>query len=305
MPGPRLRSVLYVPGANGRALEKARELPADALIFDLEDAVAPEAKQRARDCACEAARSGAYTGRTVAIRINAIATPWHDEDLIAVAAAAPDAVVVPKIGSAQDIETVEQALQRCSAPTSMRLWAMLETPAAVLRSAEIAAAGERLSVLVMGTNDLLAELRAEEVPDRRPLELSLMMCLLAARAAERTILDGVYNDVGDPVGLKAECAAGRRLGFDGKTLIHPGQIEVCNRVFSASAAEFEHARRVIAAFEQAAQAGSGVATLDGRLIEHLHVESALRTLGVQQNAEDEGSRQQPARPMHASRVKLD
>jgi citrate lyase subunit beta/citryl-CoA lyase len=301
MHGPRLRSVLYVPGANGRALEKARELAADALIFDLEDAVAPEAKQWARDCACEAARSGAYAGRTVAIRINAIGTPWHDEDLIAVAAAAPDAVVVPKIGSAQDIETIERAMQRCAMPEPTRLWAMLETPAAVLCSAEIAAAGRRLSVLVMGTNDLLAELRAEDVPDRRPLELSLMMCLLAARAAGRTILDGVYNDVGDSAGLEAECVAGRRLGFDGKTLIHPGQIEACNRVFSASAAELEHARRLIAAFELAAQAGSGVATLDGRLIEHLHVESALRILGMAHPTDDEGEREPPG---HAFDVKL-
>jgi citrate lyase subunit beta/citryl-CoA lyase len=303
MHGARLRSVLYVPGANGRALEKARELPADALIFDLEDAVAPEAKRWARDCACEAARSDAYADRTIAIRINGLGTPWHDDDLIAVAGAAPDAVVVPKVGSAQDIETIEHALQSCSAAAPLRLWAMLETPAAVLRSAEIAAAGERLSVLVMGTNDLLAELRAQEVPDRRPLELSLMMCLLAARAAGRTILDGVYNDVGDAAGLEAECAAGRRLGFDGKTLIHPGQIETCNRMFSASPAELEHARRVIAAFELAAESASGVATLDGRLIEHLHVQSARRTLDMQHTSGVEDAGAQPECRQHASDVK--
>lgn len=289
MRGPRLRSVLYVPAANGRALEKARDLPADALIFDLEDAVAPEAKQRARDRACEAARSGAYQGQTVAIRVNAIDTPWHEDDLAAAAAAAPDAIVVPKIASAAEVATVEHALQRFGAADAIHVWAMLETPSAVLRSAEIAAAGERLSVLVMGTNDLVAELRAEDRPGRRALELSLMMCLLAARASGRAILDGVYNDVRDAAGFEAECVAGRQLGFDGKTLIHPGQVAICNRVFSPSDAELERARRVVDAFEEAAQAGAGVATLDGRLIERLHVEAALRVLASADPATSEES----------------
>jgi len=284
MPGPRLRSVLYVPGANGRALEKARELPADALILDLEDAVAPDAKQWARECACEAARSGVYAGRTVAIRINGLGTPWHDEDLTAAAAVEPDAIVVPKIGSAADVDAIEGSLERLGVPPAVSLWAMLETPAAILRSAEIAAAGRRLSVLVMGTNDLLAELRAGESPDRRPLELSLTLCLLAARAANRTILDGVYNHVRDAAGFEAECVAGRLLGFDGKTLVHPDQVEICNRVFSPSTAELEHARRVIAEFERAARAGAGVASLDGRLIERLHVETARRVLAQAETA---------------------
>lgn len=274
----RLRSVLYVPGANERALEKARELPADGLIFDLEDAVAPEAKQRARDCACEAARSGAYPSHTVAIRINAIGTPWYADDLAAAMAARPDAIVVPKVGSPADVLTIERALEQ-HGDRQTSIWAMLETPAAVLRSAEIAAAGARLSVLVMGTNDVLAELRAQEVPDRRPLEVSLMLCLLAARAAGRPILDGVYNDVRDTPGFEAECLAARQLGFDGKTLIHPSQVEICNRVFAPTADELKHARRVVEAFRQAAEAGEGVATLDGRLIEQLHVESARRALG--------------------------
>ena len=278
MPATRLRSVLYVPGANERALEKARELPADGLIFDLEDAVAPEAKQRARDCACEAARSGAYPSHTVAIRINAIGTPWHGDDLAAAMAARPDAIVVPKVGSPADVLTIERALEQ-RGDRQTNIWAMLETPAAVLRSAEIAAAGARLSVLVMGTNDLLAELRAQELPDRRPLEVSLMLCLLAARAAGRPILDGVYNDVRDATGFEAECLAARQLGFDGKTLIHPAQLEICHRVFAPSEDELEHARRVIEAFRRAAEAGEGVATLDGRLIEQLHVQSARRALG--------------------------
>jgi citrate lyase subunit beta/citryl-CoA lyase len=278
MPATRLRSVLYVPGANERALEKARELPADGLIFDLEDAVAPEAKRRARDCACESARSGAYRSHTVAIRINAIGTPWHADDLAAAMAARPDAIVVPKVGSPADVLTIERALEQ-HGDRRTSIWAMLETPAAVLRSAEIAAAGARLTVLVMGTNDLLAELRAQEIPDRRPLEVSLMICLLAARAAGRPILDGVYNDVRDAPGFEAECLAARQLGFDGKTLIHPTQVETCNRVFAPTEDELKHARRVIEAFRQAAEAGQGVATLDGRLIEQLHVQSARRALG--------------------------
>lgn len=284
MRAPRLRSVLYVPGANGRALEKARDQPADGLIFDLEDAVAPEAKQWARDCACEAARSGAYKGRTIAIRVNALGTPWHEDDLAAAVAAAPHAILVPKIGSVADVHTIDVALERLGAAQQIRLWAMLETPSAVLRSAEIAAAGGRLSVLVMGTNDLLAELRADDLPGRRPLELSLMLCVLAARASGCAILDGVYNDVRDPAGLEAECVAGRQLGFDGKTLIHPAQVEICNRVFSPSGEELERARRVIAAFEEGAQRGMGVAALDGRLIERLHVESARRVLDTTDSA---------------------
>ena len=273
----RLRSVLYVPGANVRALEKARDLPADGLIFDLEDAVAPEQKQRAREGACEAVGSRAYSPRTVAIRVNALGTPWHQADLAAAAAASPDAIVVPKVDSPDEVLAIERALGELG-DQDTRLWAMLETPSAVLRCAEIAAAGRRLSVLVMGTNDLLAELRAQELPDRRPLELSLMLCLLAARASGRMILDGVYNDVRDAGGFEAECVAGRQLGFDGKTVIHPSQIELCNSVFSPSEGELEHARRVLAAFEAGTQSGAGVVTLDGRLIEHLHVQSARRVL---------------------------
>jgi citrate lyase subunit beta/citryl-CoA lyase len=274
----RLRSVLYMPGANQRALEKARELPADALILDLEDAVAPDAKAEARARVCAAAASGAYGDRTVTIRVNGLRTEWHDADLAAAAAAGPDAVLVPKVDTADDVLTVERALERAGATAVTQIWAMLETPAAVLRAAEIAAASRRLSTLVMGTNDLLNELRAEATPGRGSLQASLALCLLAARAEGKTILDGVYNDVRDDDGFESECVEGRRLGFDGKTLIHPGQIEICNNVFSPSAQEVEHARRVIEAFEQATRAGAGVATLDGRLIENLHVESAKRVL---------------------------
>ena len=276
----RLRSVLYMPGANERALEKARELPADGLILDLEDAAAPAAKAEARVRVCEATASRAYGERVVTIRVNGLGTEWHDADLAAAAAAGPDAIVVPKVGSADDVLTVVRALERAGASAEIQIWAMLETPAAVLHAAEIAAACRRLSTLVMGTNDLLNELRAEATQGRGSLQASLALCLLAARSEGRTILDGVYNDVRDAEGFEDECVEGRRLGFDGKTLIHPGQIEICNRVFSPSAQEVEHARRVIEAFEKAGRDGSGVATLDGRLIENLHVDSARRVLGM-------------------------
>ena len=276
--GPlRLRSVLYMPGANERALTKARELPADALILDLEDAVAPDAKAEARERVCEAAASGAYGERTVAIRVNGIGTEWHRADVRAAAQAGPDAILVPKISSAAEVLDTERAIADAGAPDRTALWAMLETPAAILNAAEITASSERLSVFVMGTNDLAKELYAEHVGGREPLLASLSLCLLAARAAGKSILDGVFNDVRDTAGFESECIQGRRLGFDGKTLIHPGQIEICNRAFSPSAEEVEHAHRVIEAFELA---GGGVVTVDGRMIENLHVENARRVLAL-------------------------
>ena len=276
-PGLRLRSALYVPGANERALEKARDLPADALILDLEDSVAPGSKAPARERVCELVLGGAYGRSPVTVRINAIGTSWHADDLAAVALVEPDAVVVPKVQSGQDVLAVEQALQRAGSSRT-QIWVMLETPLAVLRALEIATASEHLGVLVMGTNDLLAALRAANTPDRRPLETSLGHCLLAARASGRLILDGVYNDVRDAAGFEAECLEARRLGFDGKTLIHPEQVEPCNRAFSPSRQELEHAHRVIEAFEQAGQARTAVTTVDGRLIESLDVDSARRVL---------------------------
>jgi citrate lyase subunit beta/citryl-CoA lyase len=269
-----------MPAANERALEKARELPADALILDLEDAVAPAAKDEARSRACESVTSGAYGERVVAIRVNGAGTEWHELDLVAAAAAGPDAIVVPKVGSVADVLAIDRALVRVDAPHHTRIWAMLETPAAVLDARAIAAASPRLAVLVMGTNDLAKELYAEHVPGREPLLTSLSLCLLGARAAGKAILDGVYNDVRDDHGFEAECLQGVRLGFDGKTLIHPGQVEICNRAFSPTDAQLEHARRVIEAFEQAELAGTGVVTVDGKLIENLHVESARRVLAM-------------------------
>ncbi len=270
------RSVLYMPGANERALEKAKTLPADALILDLEDAVAPDAKVEARERVCAAV--GAYGSREVTIRVNGAGTPWHADDLRAAGEAGPSAVVVPKVNSVDEVHAIEKALSH--APDHTAIWAMIETPVAVLNCAAIASASERLTVLVMGTNDLAKEMVAAQVPGRAPLLGPLSMCVLAARATGRVILDGVYNDVRDAAGFADECRQGRDFGFDGKTLIHPSQVEPCNEIFAPSAAEIEHAHRVIAAFEDANRQGRGVATVDGRMIENLHVANAKRTLAL-------------------------
>ncbi|MBY8881850.1 HpcH/HpaI aldolase/citrate lyase family protein [Actinacidiphila acidipaludis] len=274
------RSVLYMPGANERALEKAKSLPTDALILDLEDSVAPDAKAEARDRVAAAAASGEYGYREVTIRVNAPGTPWHDDDLRAAAAAGPDAVVVPKVDSPDTVRAVEAALEAAGAPDRTAIWAMIETPVAMFDARLIAAASERLTVLVLGTNDLAKELHAEHVPGRAPLLTGLSLALLAARATGRVILDGVYNDVKDAAGFEAETLQGRRLGFDGKTLIHPSQLEPCNRIFAPAQADVERSRRIIAAFEEATSQGRGVVTVDGRMIENLHVEEARRTLAL-------------------------
>jgi citrate lyase subunit beta / citryl-CoA lyase len=272
------RSVLYMPGANERALEKAKGLPADALILDLEDAVAPDAKAGARDRVCAAAADGGYGHREVAIRANGLDTSWFADDVAAIAQAGPDALLVPKVGSVDDVRAIEDALEKGGAPDHTSIWAMLETPSAVLRAAEITACSERLTVFVMGTNDLVKELQAEFVPGRAPLLPALSWCVLAAREAGKHILDGVFNDLDDADGFEAECRQGREFGFDGKTLIHPKQLEPCNRVFAPSDEEVEHARAVIEAFEEAEREGRGVVTVGGRMIENLHVEQARRAV---------------------------
>lgn len=277
------RSVLYMPGANERALEKAKTIPADGLILDLEDAVAPDAKPAARERVCQAVqqwKDGAYGGREVTVRVNSIGTQWHADDLAAASAAGPAAVVVPKIGSAADVHAIERTLEAGGAPDTTAIWAMVETPAAMLRAQEIAAASDRLSVLVMGTNDLAKELHAEHVPGRAALLTGLGLSLLAARAEGKAILDGVYNDVQDLAGFEDECVQGRQLGFDGKTLIHPGQVEPCNRVFAPTGREIEESRAVLDAWEAALAQGKGVATVNGRMIENLHVDTARRILAV-------------------------
>ena len=224
---------------------------------------------------CAAAASGDYGHREVTIRVNGIDTPWHADDLAAAGKAGPAAVVVPKVGSADEVRAIAAAL-----PEPVEIWAMIETPAAVLRCAEIAAASERLTVLVLGTNDLAKEMLAEQVPGRGPLLGPLSMCVLAARATGRVILDGVYNDVRDSEGFERECRQGKEFGFDGKTLIHPGQLEPCNRVFAPSDEDVERSRKIIDAFEAARREGRGVVTVDGRMIENLHVDNARRILDL-------------------------
>jgi citrate lyase subunit beta/citryl-CoA lyase len=274
------RSVLYMPGANERALEKAKGLPADALILDLEDAVAPDAKVEARARVCAAAASGEYGSKEITIRANGLDTEWHADDIRAIAEAGPAAVVVPKVNSIADVAAIEKGLEAAGAPDHTKIWAMLETPIAMLHAEEIASSSERLAVLVMGTNDLAKELHAEHVPGRQPLQFGLSVCLLAARAAGKVILDGVYNDIKDEAGFLAECQQGREMGFDGKTLIHPSQLEPCNDVFAPGDAEIESAREIIAAFTEATAAGKGVVTVNGRMIENMHVDNARRTLAL-------------------------
>ena len=274
------RSVLYMPSANARALEKAKALPADAIIFDLEDAVAPDAKEAAREAACAAVTSGEYGNRELTIRINGMDTQWHDADLKAAAAAGPDGIVVPKVGSADEVRQLVAALEAAGAPEKTKLWAMVETPAAMLSCLEIASASDRLAVLVMGTNDLAKELHAAHVPGRQPLLTGLGLCLLAARAAGKVILDGVYNDVKDAEGFEAECRQGQQLGFDGKTLIHPSQVEPCNDVFAPSEQEVAEAEEIVRVWDETLAAGKGVATVNGRMIENLHVDNARRVLDI-------------------------
>ena len=265
------RSVLYIPASNARAMEKARTLSADAIIFDLEDAVTPVEKLPARDLLARALLAD-YGGRTRIVRINGLDTEWGEGDARAFAGAA-DAVLVPKVGRAADLDRVAALVP--GAP----LWAMMETPAGMLNAAAIAA-HPRLQGMVMGTNDLLKDLGARTRPDRQPLMAGLGLCLLAARAHGRVIVDGVYNAFQDTAGLRAECEQGRDMGFDGKSLIHPAQLEAANEIFAPDADELDLARRQIAAFEQARAEGRGVAVLDGRIVENLHVETARATLAM-------------------------
>ncbi|MDQ6934509.1 MAG: CoA ester lyase [Actinomycetota bacterium] len=276
------RSVLYMPASNERALEKAKSIPCDALILDLEDAVAPDAKRAARDAACAAVATGDYGSRELTIRVNGADTQWHADDLAAACAAGPDAIVVPKVNSADAVLELVESMS--SAPATTKLWAMLETPYAILHAEQIASASERLTVLVMGTNDLAKELYAEHVPGRAPLLTSLSLALLAARVTGKVILDGVYNDVRDIDGFLAECQQGRELGFDGKTLIHPGQVDGANRSFVPSDEAVADAHGILQAWEQGQ--GSGVVTYRGRMVENLHVESARRTLAIHRAIHD-------------------
>jgi len=274
------RSVLYMPGANTRALEKARSLPADALIFDLEDAVAPDAKEAARGNVVAAAQSKAYGKREIVIRCNGLGTEWGRADVAAIASSGADAILVPKLESAADVTNVVALLDAAGAPASMAVWGMMETPRGILRAEEIAGASPRLACLIMGTNDLVKDLRAQHTPLRLPMLVPLGFTMLAARANGLAILDGVYNDIQDIEGFRASCRQGLEFGFDGKTLIHPTQVEPCNEIFAPSAAELAMAEKIVAGFEKARAEGKGVVTVDGRMIENLHVEQAQRQLAL-------------------------
>ena len=274
------RSVLYMPGANTRALEKARSLAADVLIFDLEDAVAPDAKEAARANVVAAAKSKSYGKREVVIRCNGLATAWGKADVAAIATSGADAILVPKVESAGDVAAIVDLLSAAGAPKSMAVWAMMETPRGFLNADQVSGAHERLQLLVMGTNDLVKDMRARHTPMRLPMVTALGLGMLAARAHGLTILDGVYNDIQDAEGFRAVCQQGVEMGFDGKTLIHPTQIEPCNEVFAPSTAELEMAGKIVAAFKAAQAEGKGVVTVDGRMIENLHVEQAERALAL-------------------------
>ena len=266
-----------MPSSNERALEKAKTITCDGLILDLEDAVAPEAKPEARLNAVAAVKSGEYGNRELTIRVNSIGTEWHDEDIVAAAQAGPHGIVVPKVNTTAEVHALVAAIEAAGAPEHTRLWAMVETPEAIFNVREIAAASPRLAVLVMGTNDLVKETYSEHVPGRAPLLTALSLSLLAARAAGVAILDGVYNDVKNLDGFLAECEQGRQFGFDGKTLIHPGQVEGANAAFAPSEQAIDDARGLIAAWDAR---DTGVVTYNGRMVENLHVESAQRTLSI-------------------------
>jgi citrate lyase subunit beta / citryl-CoA lyase len=284
MQGRPRRSVLYMPGSNERALAKAKTIPADALIFDLEDAVAPDAKALARDQVSAAVKGGGYGGREIVIRVNALETPWGTEDLLAACDAEPDAILVPKVAHAGDIISVAKILQGVHAPEKIRLWAMMETPMAILNARSIAAtavyAENRLCCLVMGTNDLLKESRARAVHNRFAVVPWLAMTIVAARAYRLDIIDGVYNEFMDEEGLREECERGRTLGMDGKTLIHPGQVGPCNEIFSPTEEEVVWSRKVIDAFGQAENETKGVIVVEGRMVERLHFAMAQRTVAI-------------------------
>ena len=278
------RSVLYMPGSNARALEKAKTLCADGVILDLEDSVAPDAKEAARQQVTDAVKTGGFGTREVFIRINGVDTPWHADDLAAAAHAAPDAILVPKISSPEMLEMIGRRLLDMGTNHKTRVWAMIETPLAVFNILSIAAEAKdsesRLSGLVMGTNDLAKDTRARLVPGRAPMLSWLSTCVAAARIYGIDILDGVYNDIGNTDGFEMECRQGVELGFDGKTLIHPNQIAPCNTAFSPSPEEVALARKMIAAFDLPESNSKGVVSIDGRMVERLHADMARRTVAI-------------------------
>jgi citrate lyase subunit beta / citryl-CoA lyase len=270
------RSVLYMPGSNARALEKARSLAADGLILDLEDAVSPDAKDEARTQVCAATRAGGYGGRELLVRVNGLNTPWFFADVAAAATSGADAILIPKVESADAVRQVEAIMDAHGAPASMAIWCMMETPRGILKAEEIANSSARMGGFVMGTSDLAKDLHCHHTRERLPMITSLGLCLLAARAYGLAVLDGVYLDLNDDEGFEYSCRQGLELGFDGKTLIHPKTIDAANRVFAPSETEVAWSQKIIAAHAEAAAAGKGVVVVDGKLVENLHVENAKR-----------------------------
>ncbi len=274
------RSVLYMPGSNPRALEKGKTLAADGLILDLEDAVAPDAKVAAREQVCAAVKAGGYGKRELIVRVNGLNTPWGHDDLVAAAGSGADAVLLPKTETAETVRQAESVLVANGAPDSLAIWCMMETPRGVLNAQEIADAGPRVAAFVMGTSDLTKAIHARHTPLREPMLTSLGICILAARAFDLAIVDGVHLDLNDDAGFEQSCRQGLELGFDGKTLIHPKTIAAANRIFAPAAEEVAWAGRIIAAHAAAAAQGKGVVVVDGKLIENLHVAEALRTVAL-------------------------
>jgi citrate lyase subunit beta/citryl-CoA lyase len=274
-----------MPGSNDRAQEKAKSLPCDGIIFDLEDATAPDAKAAARDVVCRSVAGGGYGGRELIVRVNGLDTAWGKDDVIAAAKAGPDAILLPKVEHASQVHELESLMIQHGAPPKTVIQCMMETPLGILNAKEIAGASRRIAVLVMGTSDLTKDLHSRHTRERLPMLVSLGTCLLAARAYGLSILDGVYLDLKDADGFKASCVQGLELGFDGKTLIHPSQVEPCNEVFSPSKEELEHAKKIIEAYHQAEKEGKGVVLVDGKLVENLHVENAKRLVGMSEAIE--------------------
>jgi len=273
-----------MPGANTRALEKAQSLPADALILDLEDSVSTESKNEARDKVCQAVKNGGYGRRELVIRPNALETAWGTSDILAAAEAAPDAILIPKVAHPGDVISAAKILKSVNAPEKTKLWAMMETPSAILHAKEIAAVAKdpenRFACMVMGTNDLLKEARARAQGDRFAVVPWLAMTIVAARANGLDVIDGVYNDFKDEDGFRAECEHGRTLGMDGKTLIHPSQVAPCNDVFSPTEKEVKWSRKIISAFNRSENAAKGVITVEGKMVERLHLVMAQRTVAI-------------------------
>ncbi len=274
------RSVLYMPGSNARALEKGRTLAADGLILDLEDAVAPDAKETARDQVRDTIKKGGYGKRELIVRVNAMDSSWGHDDLVAAATMGADAVLLPKVENAGTVHHAEEIMAAAGAPDDLSIWCMMETPLGMLHAEEVAHASPRVGVLVMGTADLAKDLQCAHTLDRMPFMASLGMCILAARAAGIGILDGVHLNLNDDGGLEHSCKQGAELGFDGKTLIHPKTIDAANRIFSPAADIIEWSKKIIKAHAEATKEGKGVVVVDGRLIENLHVLNAERLVAM-------------------------